>query len=380
MATAVGLVLSLSHGAAAAPHGHGGKGHEMRHGEGGGACHMQMRRPARISVTGAGDATIAPDLAMINLGVTTQAASAAEAMDANTAQQTQVIDALAAEGIEARDIQTSGLNLSPLMEYPEGQPPRVTGYQAQNMVTVRVRDLAALGGTLDTLVGAGANEMNGISFMREDSSPAEDEARTEAVEAARHSAEVLAAASGMVLGPLMEIRDTPQMSGPPRPMMMAREAADAQAVPIQAGELTINASVEVSYALISAECAEEMRRGNGDGPGGAPGEGSGPEGAPDLPPGHPPVPGIEPAPAAPGDAPVAPDAPTAPDASAPAPTPTPETDPAAAPETAAPESGTPDAAGEAAEPAAEMPADAPSTDPAEGTTEGSTDAATAPAN
>ena len=249
MATALGLVFATPLAAQTAP-----QGDPKAHHGNSRACHMMMARPARISVLGIGDSTISPDMATINLGVTTRAATAAEAMSTNSDQQSMVIDALQQEGIEPQDIQTSGLNLSPTMEYPEGQAPRVTGYQAQNLVTVRVRDLGTLGETLDTLVTAGANEMNGISFQRDDPRSAADEARTMAIEDAHHSAEVLAAAAGLELGPIVAIRDMPQLGGGPRPMMMARDAAAESAVPIQAGELSFSAQVQVDYALTGGDC------------------------------------------------------------------------------------------------------------------------------
>ncbi|WP_258869784.1 SIMPL domain-containing protein [Paracoccus thiocyanatus] len=137
---------------------------------------------AKLTVTGTGQATVQPDMASITLGVSTRAATAAEAMTQNAQQQAKVIETLKAEGIEARDIQTSGLNLSPVMDYSDqGQPPKLTGYGAQNSVTVRVRDLAGLGAMLDRLVASGANEIGGIAFARDDMTEVEDKARSEAV-------------------------------------------------------------------------------------------------------------------------------------------------------------------------------------------------------
>ena len=98
---------------------------------------------ARLTVGGQGLSSAQPDLATISLGVSSRAATAAEAMTQNAEAQNKVIEALKAEGIEARDIQTSGLNLSPMLDYSkDGEAPRVTGYAAQNNVTVRVRDIA----------------------------------------------------------------------------------------------------------------------------------------------------------------------------------------------------------------------------------------------
>lgn len=202
---------------------------------------------AKLTVTGEGQSSAQPDLATISLGVSTRAATAAEAMAQNAEAQSKVIEALKADGIEARDIQTSGLNLSPMIDYQDGQPPRLTGYAAQNMVTVRVRDIAALGGVLDKLVASGANEINGISFSREDMTEALDKARSAAIADARHRAEVMAEAAGMKLGPLMSLSEA-QMGGGPRPMMMAAEAKRAD-TPIEAGELSVSASVTAVFAM-----------------------------------------------------------------------------------------------------------------------------------
>lgn len=258
-------------------------------------CHPGL---SRLTVTGEGEARAAPDMAAIQLGVTTQAPGAAEAMRRNSDQQRAVIEALAGAGIEQADIQTSGLNLNPVMDYAEGRAPSVTGYQASNMVTVRVRDVARLGEVLDAIVAAGANEINGISFMREDGADSEDEARRAAVEDARHKAEVLAEAAGLTLGPVLVLRDTPAMEGP-RPMMMeARAASDAAKVPIAAGEVAITAQVQMEFALTGQDCGPmDVRHGHGHGKGH--GHGAGHDHG-DLPPGHPPVPGAEADPA-PGD-------------------------------------------------------------------------------
>ena len=272
--------LALGAPAMAAP----GKGdHHM--------CHPGM---SRLTVTGEGEARVAPDLATIQLGVTTQAASAAEAMRQNSTQQTAVIDALTGAGIAQADVQTSGLNLNPLMDYGEGRAPTVTGYQASNMVSVRVKDVPRLGEVLDSIVTAGANEINGITFTRDDSAASQDEARRAAVTDARHKAEVLAEAAGLTLGPVLVLRDMPVPEGP-RPMMMeARAAADAAKVPVAAGELAMTAWVEMEFALTGQDCGPMGgREGHGRKPGRDAG-GPSPERDREhgrMPEGHPPVPG-----------------------------------------------------------------------------------------
>ena len=210
---------------------------------------------AAITVTGEGQALVQPDLATINLGVTTRAEAAAEAMAQNSTAQTAVMETLTAAGIEARDVQTSGLQLTPMMNYDDGKAPTVTGYQAQNMVTVRVRDLAALGSTLDAIVTAGANEINGITFSRDDADAVQDEARRDAVADAKHRAEVMAEAAGLTLGPVLAMRD-PVFGPQPMPemgMMRAMDASATKQMPIAAGELGMSAQVEMRFALTGGE-------------------------------------------------------------------------------------------------------------------------------
>ncbi|MCF3974067.1 SIMPL domain-containing protein [Paracoccus salsus] len=214
----------------------------------------------RLTVIGEGEARVAPDMATVQLGVTSQADSAAEAMRQNSTRQSAVIEALKGAGIDERNIQTSGLSLGTVMDYGENRAPRVTGYQASNMVAVRVTEIADLGAVLDAIVDAGANEINGIDFGRDDGTDVEDEARRAAVADARHKAGVLAEAAGLTLGPVLMLRDN-QVSGGPRPMMrMAADgAAASESVPVQAGELSMSASVQMEYALIGG--MESCRQG-----------------------------------------------------------------------------------------------------------------------
>lgn len=219
-----------------------------------------MQGLSRLTVTGEGQSRIAPDLASVQLGVTTQADSAAEAMRQNSDQQGAVIAALREAGLDEADIQTSGLNLSPLMQYGDGVAPTVTGYQATNLVSIRVADLARLGEVLDAIVAAGANEIQGISFTREDGAEPLDAARVDAVEDARRKAEVLAGAAGLSLGPVLTLRDLPQNDGGPRPMMRMEAAMADASVPVQPGELSMTAVVEIEYALAGEGACAPMQR------------------------------------------------------------------------------------------------------------------------
>jgi uncharacterized protein len=207
--------------------------------------------PATISVTGEGKVEIAPDMATLNLGVTTEADTAAAALKANSDGIAGALSRLKDAGIAERDLQTSGLTLNPRYDYgSSGGEAKITGYIASNMVTVRVRDLAVLGQTLDAVVTDGANTLGGLSFGLQEPDSTMDEARRRAVADATHKATLYAEAAGVKLGRIMSIADQGNYGGP-QPMMMAeaRFAKDAGSVPVASGELTVGATVAVTYEI-----------------------------------------------------------------------------------------------------------------------------------
>jgi len=126
----------------------------------------QVPPPATISVTGEATVSVAPDLAQIDGGVTSEAKTAREASDANNAAMGKVLLALKGAGIEEKDFQTSRLSLQPQSAPNPSRPGPVAivGYRASNRVTVRLRDVTKVASVIDTLVGAGANDIGGINF------------------------------------------------------------------------------------------------------------------------------------------------------------------------------------------------------------------------
>jgi len=210
-----------------------------------------------ISIEGRGEVRAAPDMATINSGVTTQGATAREALDANTAAMSELIDALKAAGIEARDIQTSGFSVNPNYVYSDARddlgyslPPKINGYQVSNSVTVVVRDLEELGSILDQSVTVGANTVNGVSFSVADPSELLDQARKLAFADARGKAELYASIADATLGELESISERQDFNGPqPYPMYARAEMSGAAPVPVEAGEMSFAITVNVSWDL-----------------------------------------------------------------------------------------------------------------------------------
>ena len=125
-------------------------------------------------------------------------------------------------------------------------PSAIVGYRASNRVTIRVRDVSKVASVIDTLVGAGANEIGGINFMVSQASKLLDEAREKAVADARRKAEIYAKAAGVTLGAPLSISE----EGNAPPMPYRRMAAGmAAAAPVAQGEETLSVTVSVSWAI-----------------------------------------------------------------------------------------------------------------------------------
>jgi uncharacterized protein YggE len=197
-----------------------------------------------VTVTGEATIAVAPDSAMIRIGVSSQDKTAREASDANARQMTAVLAAIKSNSIADRDIQTSRLSLQPQYDPNKSGTARLTGFQATNQVTVRIRDIGNLAPVLDSAISAGANEMSGIEFIVSEQSKLLDRARDDAIADAHRKAERYAKAAGSRLGHVVAISEEGS-SPPPRPMQALR----AGAVPISPGEQTLRAAVTVSYEL-----------------------------------------------------------------------------------------------------------------------------------
>lgn len=203
-----------------------------------------------IIVAGNGEASAAPDMAILNLGVEAEGATAAEALRKNSAQMDATIKSLRDAGVDKKDIQTSNLNVGARYDYSrDTSPPRLIGYQATNTVSVKLRDLDKAGAIIDKAVGVGANRINALSFSFADPKPLMDKARKAAVADARDRAALYAEAAGVRLGPVMQISDSYAPVPGPLPVRARMEMAQSAAAPIEAGESTISANVTIIYAI-----------------------------------------------------------------------------------------------------------------------------------
>jgi len=204
-----------------------------------------------LNVTGSGSVYLKPDVAYINIGVHTELATAAEAVAENSGQTGKVIEALKKFGLKDADIRTAYFSIYPSVQYnPQTNERTGMMYVVDNSVYVTVRDIEKLGDLLDATLSAGANSVNSIQFDVEDKSEAMKEARDAAVKDAEVQATELAAAAGITLGDLQRLDFYSTVPSEVFPGYgKGGGGAEAAAVPIQTGQLTVTATVSMSYEI-----------------------------------------------------------------------------------------------------------------------------------
>ena len=203
-----------------------------------------------LTMNGVGSAQIAPDMAEITLGVITEAKDAAKAHSDNAAQAARVQAAIKALGVAERDIQTTRYDFSPIYDVKDNGRSVTTGYTVTNAIVVKVRNLANVGKVIDAALANGANRVDSLEFSANDPSAAKDAALADAARDARSKADAVARALGVRIVRILNVYADAQSPAPRNfmPMMMAKEAYDA-ATPISAGELSFEASVNISYVI-----------------------------------------------------------------------------------------------------------------------------------
>lgn len=211
---------------------------------------QEIDPPRGVTVVGTGEVRAKPDLAVVRIGVVSQAATARAALDANNAAMRDIMAALAEQAIAGRDVQTSQFSVQPRYRHdPDNQlPPRIDGYEVSNQLAVIIRDLDKLGPVLDLAVSVGSNQILGVEFSLADPEPRRDEARRLAVADALRKAELYARAAGIELGAIRAITEEAR-AGPPQPLHQRMEMSAEASVPIAEGEQAITIEVTINWDI-----------------------------------------------------------------------------------------------------------------------------------
>ena len=211
-------------------------------------------RGTLVSISAQGEASQVPDTANISAGVVTEADDSKAAMQANAEQMEKLIKAIKKAGIDDKDVQTSGISLSPRYTIRpntagNGADNRqITGYVARNTVSIDVRKIDELGEVLDKLAEAGANNIYGPSFSIGEPEPLLAKARAQALEQARARAESYAESLDMKVARIVSISEGSH-GGAPRPMMRAEMASADAKTPVAPGETSVSVNLELVFEL-----------------------------------------------------------------------------------------------------------------------------------
>jgi uncharacterized protein YggE len=205
--------------------------------------------PANVTVTGNGKVVYVPDIGTISVGVSADGKTAAEAWDKNRDAVRRLFEALRRRGIDPKDMQTTGLNVSPKYIHRPNEEPELVGYTVSYTLRVTVRKLDQMGSVLDDLVENGANRGMNISFGCADAEKLLDEARAKAVADARKKAALYATTAGGRLGKVLTISE--QSFVPVQVLSYEhRLAAADKKMPIAPGEQELSVQVHLAYALL----------------------------------------------------------------------------------------------------------------------------------
>jgi len=208
-----------------------------------------------IWVTGQGEVTVVPDLAVLSLGVEAEADTVAQAQNEASTAMDEILTTLSNGGVEENDIQTQYFSIYPTRRWdPDTGEEELTGYQVTNMVTVKVRNVENTGTIIDAVAAAGGNyiRISNISFTVDDPVPYQEEARTKALADAQEKAQQIADNAELNLGTPTYINesssynpytvDIPYGLAVPVP---TREAASS----ISPGETTVTVIMQVAYSI-----------------------------------------------------------------------------------------------------------------------------------
>jgi len=228
-----------------------------------------------VSFSGEGKVFAKPDIAAISFSIVTEAKTSKAAQDDNSKKSEKVVNFIKSQGIDEKDIKTTGYNVYPQYSYPRPVPlpmgiegsapsapssypqyydsnPKITGYQVNQSFEVKVRDLDKVSAILDGLVAQGANQVNNLGFQIDDIEKVKNEARELAIKDAKEKANVLKKQIGIRLGKIVNFSEGGYYPGP---YMMEAKATDsgvggggsAPAVPVGENEITVN--VTITYQI-----------------------------------------------------------------------------------------------------------------------------------
>ena len=206
---------------------------------------------ATITATGSGVVMVESDVATISLGVSEQSADVITAQNTVNQKIAAIRAALIDAGVDNVDINTDSLYIYANYDYSDGAQ-TVVGYNASNSLSVRKTEIDKVGALIDAAFAAGANQLNGVDFSKQDSSEAQAQALTIATQNAMSKAKTIADAAGVRLLSIRSIKEADSYSFDSGLNVMYARAEDAAAAfgtDVQAAMISVSANIVIEYAI-----------------------------------------------------------------------------------------------------------------------------------
>jgi len=205
-----------------------------------------------VSFSGEGKVLAKPDIAVVSLSIVTEAITSKAAQDNNSQKSKAVTNFLKERGIEDKDIKTTGYNIHTQYNYPRNGNPEIRGYQVNQTLEFKIRNLDTVSGIIDGIVSTGVNQVNRLSFQIDDPDKLKVEARGKAIEDAKMKANELQKQLEIRLGKIVNFYESSSGGFPSPVLFESKQAVDAfsgggPALP--AGENEIVANVTLTYQI-----------------------------------------------------------------------------------------------------------------------------------
>lgn len=210
------------------------------------------RMERTITVQGLGKVTAKPDIAVTTMGMISNAATVAEAQQKNTDTMNKLIEKLKALGIDAKDIQTTNYNIYPQYNYTEEKGQELKGYEVNQSVTVKIRDLAKANQVLALAGEVGANSVGGLQFTIDDDDVYKAEARKLALEEVAEKSKALINMLGVKVIGIVAYSEYEGGGSPMYMKSMAEGIGGGNAVPapsIESGSMDVTMNVSVTLEI-----------------------------------------------------------------------------------------------------------------------------------
>ncbi len=206
-----------------------------------------------IHVTGYAEQEVAPDTAMITLGVTTIGKTPAEAKNANDSIMNEIARQLTLLGVLKQDIKTSHFQVTPHYSQPSPDAAaKIKEYAVTNTLTVTTQDFTLLSSIISKSIDSGATNISGLRFFIKDDSLIRDSLLRQAAQNGKRQAQLVAESLQQQLGSVLEVHVSgvsPSYAREYNSVALKAMAADSRTMIIEEGTSKVSVSLDLTFSI-----------------------------------------------------------------------------------------------------------------------------------